>query len=136
MAKILLAVAPTAMPMMIHGFPPKHDLVPCLTLEEAEVVLCKEDIDLVVCGVYFDENRMFDLLRFAQSDPSVNAIPILCVKALPDMLGSTFLQAVDIAARALGARKFVDFSEWLLQVGENEAFERLHEVIQRLLPST
>lgn len=121
---------------MIDGLQSKHDVLPCLTLGAAKATLLKEDIDLVMCGVYFDESRMFDLLRFAKSHPSIDAIPILCVKATPDRLGSTFLQAADIAARSLGASEFVDFSEWLLQLGENKAFEQLHDTIQKLLPNT
>lgn len=121
------------MPTMIRALQPKYDLIPSLTLEAAKVSLRKEAIDVVVCCVYFDESRMFDLLRFMRADPAVTSVPILCVKAVPDMLGPAFLQAADIASRSLGAQEFVDFSEWLLELGEMEAFGRLHGVIERLV---
>lgn len=121
------------MPKMLAGLQTKYDVVPCLTLEEAQLVLLNEDIDLLMCGVYFDESRMFDLLRFAKAHPRTSAIPILCIKATPGMLGATFLQAADIATRALGAREFVDFAEWETHLDANAAFKRLLATIERLL---
>lgn len=112
------------------------ELVLCHTLEEARQALFGGGIDLIIAGIHFDESRMFNLLRYAQADPVTNGIPFLCLKILDDQIAPTFMQSVEIASRALGARDFIDFSEWRARLGDGEAFSRLRErILGRNFPS-
>jgi response regulator RpfG family c-di-GMP phosphodiesterase len=121
---------PTMTQLLRHDF----ELVPCLTLEQAQHALRGGDIDLVIGGIHFDESRMFDLLRYAQADPTTRAIPFLCIKILDDQISPTLLQGVEIASRALGAREFIDFAEWCQRLSNEEASMQLRYLIHKSLP--
>ena len=42
----------------------------------------KSGPELVICGVHFDESRMFDLLRIAKVEPTLQAVPFLCFREI------------------------------------------------------
>ncbi len=64
---------------------------------------------LILCGVHFDDSRMFDLPRTARSDFA--AIPFVCCR----------IQAIDIAAKSLGAAAFVDMPGLSREFGNDGA---------------
>lgn len=66
------------------------------------------DLDLIICGIHFDESRMFDLLRLALASRPGRACPVLCFRDLESELQPTLLESLDISCRALGALAFVD----------------------------
>lgn len=134
MRKILVAVSLQALPVMTHALSADFILLPCLTLDQARQALRANEIDLAIAGIHFDESRMFDLLRYAQADPATDGIPFLCLKILDDRIAPTFLQSAEIASRALGARDFIDLSEWRARLGDDEAFRQLRDCIYKLLP--
>src|SRR5204862_6742334 len=79
MAKILVAASsePRAiLDRLLAG----HALSCPDTLAQAERLLRDRPFDMIVCTVFFDESRMFDLLRLAKSRPGWERIPFVCVR--------------------------------------------------------
>ncbi|MEG3190943.1 hypothetical protein [Lysobacter sp. D1-1-M9] len=83
------------------------ELVLAHTISEATALLTPE-LDAIVCGIHFDESRMFDLLRLAKAHPAIRRIPFVCYRDLDTDLGATVVEGLDIATKALGAAAFVD----------------------------
>jgi thiamine pyrophosphate-dependent acetolactate synthase large subunit-like protein len=85
------------------------------------------DLSVVICGVYFDESRMHDLLRCVRS--RFSKVPFVCVRVLDAELPRVARDAIEIAARTLGAAAFVDFPDLVAQRGEKEAEEELRRAV-------
>ena len=83
------------------------ELVPVYTFEDAVKRLQKsDDIKLILCGMYFAETRMFDLLRFVKE--KCPAVPFICCRVGQSEVPQVTLEAVAIAAKSMGAIEFVD----------------------------
>jgi hypothetical protein len=105
-----------------------------VSIEEAKEFL-GEKIDLIVCGIHFDESRMFDFLRTVKADAMSRDIPLLCFRDLDSELAPTLIQSLEIACRALGAVGFVDLYDLKSKCGIERADERFREVIFDILKS-
>jgi hypothetical protein len=147
MKRILLAESPDVMPLAFKSLGVRNAevpiigtsvtganflLVPCMSLASAKASVY-DKIDLIVCGMHFDDSRMFDLLRFVKADPEIRTIPFLCVKAVEGSLDATFYQSVKIATQALGADGFFDLSELRKKLGEEQALEEIGKYISHLV---
>src|SRR3954468_11838376 len=86
-----------------------HELTFVRTLGEALRALERNDFDLLVIGVHFDESRMFDLLRQVRADERYRHKPVVCV-ASQRFDTPISLQGLEIATRALAASAFIDFA--------------------------
>ena len=83
------------------------DPVPAYSYDEALAVLRgRSDIDLVICGVFFDETRMFDLLRAVRREFA--DIPFVCCRVGERELPPVSLEAVGIAATSMGAAGIIN----------------------------
>src|SRR5256885_14320992 len=83
MAKILVAASsePRA---ILERILAGHQLSGPQTMDEAELLLREgHHFDLIVCTVFFDESRMFDLLRLAKSTPEWRRGPLVCAPPPP-----------------------------------------------------
>jgi DNA-binding NtrC family response regulator len=82
-------------------------VVPAYTFEEAlRRLQTPQDINLVLCGMYFEETRMFDLLRFVRQH--CPAVPFVGCRIGQSEIPPVTLEAVAIAAKSMGAVDFVD----------------------------
>jgi len=77
------------------------------TMREAHALLEHQRFSLVVIGVYFDDSRMFDLVRFIRNDDIHNEVPIVCVRGSPGFTAVT-TRTLEMAVKALSADAFVD----------------------------
>jgi PleD family two-component response regulator len=99
------------------------------TLAEAKRALARENYDLIIIGVHFDESRMFDLLRQVRADERYQAAPVVCV-ASQRFDTPISVEGLEIATRALAADAFVDFAK----LGDHEAGDAaIRSVVERLL---
>jgi hypothetical protein len=145
--RILLAESPDAMPLAFESFGVRDtdvplvgtgengticQLVPCTSLAAAESIL-RHDIDLIVCGLEFDESRMFDLLRKVKAEAATCSIPFLCVKSRLGPLDRTIHESIEIAARTLGGEGFYDLSAQRKLLGEGAAIRQIGTYIYRLV---
>jgi len=98
------------------------------TLAQARQALGGARHDLVVIGVYFDDSRMFDLMRVLRTDPRHAETPILCVRGRPG-LAAVSTRTLEDSVKALGAREFIDL------VSEEDGERILREAAGRLISS-
>jgi CheY-like chemotaxis protein len=80
------------------------------TLAEAQAALKAGGFDLVLIGLYFDESRMFDLLRHIRADEKYDRVPVVCFRGVtaPDGQSQLGLEGVGAACDALRASAFLD----------------------------
>lgn len=105
--KILAAMRPEGAVAVERALGRYAQVVPAYTFEEAVKRLHeRDDVSLILCGIYFDETRMFDLLRLARKE--FPRIPIVCCRIGQSEVPEVTLEAVGIAAKSMGAEAFVD----------------------------
>lgn len=91
-------------------------LIQCQTIKEV-MSIDPDNLDMIVCGIHFDDSRMFDFLRLAKGNPKLRSKPFLCFRDLESELASTFLESLEISCRALGVVSFVDLFSLRKQFG-------------------
>jgi hypothetical protein len=130
MAKILVAASsePRAiLKRLLAG----HELSCPQTLDEAERMLREQHFDLIVCTIFFDESRMFDLLRLAKSRSDLAGIPFVGVRIRRHILDSRIArEGIAFTCKALGAAAFLDVADY-----EGDPEPGMRAVIDRLLPT-
>jgi hypothetical protein len=93
-------------------------LIPAHTFEHA-VRCLREDhsIALVTCGVFFDESRMFDLMRWVtQRYPK---LPFIACRVLPFEIPRVSIEALKMACASINAT-YVDVVQLEADYGSNE----------------
>jgi CheY-like chemotaxis protein len=132
-AKILVAASsePRAMLGRILA---GYELSCAETLEQAEQLLRERNFDLIVCTVFFDESRMFDLLRLAKDSPEWHGIPFVCARLRRHVLEAPIaLKGVAFTCKALGATAFLNVTDYPddPERGMRAAIEGLHAAASR-----
>jgi len=98
-------------------------LIPTHTVIEAVALLeINADIAMIICTVYFDESRMFDLLRFARE--KFAAIPFVCCRLFEGGLSRTSTQHLTVAAETLGAAVFIDMPQLVVKGSGGSAIDQ------------
>jgi hypothetical protein len=104
------------------------DLVHATTIFQATKLL-RQETDMILCGIHFDESRMFDLLRVVKADIQYRKIPFLCFRDLESDLERTLFESLEISCKALGAEKFVDLWALKKKFGVSKADEEFRRII-------
>ena len=88
---------------------PGYDLRFVGTLAEAQSALKADDFSLIMIGIYFEQSKMFELLRYIKSDRKYADIPVVCFRGIP-LSGSFDVKPLELRCRALGASAFLDLT--------------------------
>ena len=136
-ASLLVADTPEGVAAFRRALPTTALLVPAHSLQQARGLLHPPPA-LVVCGVHFDEARMYDLLRHMKATPELARVPFMAVRCIEGdlALDDALFESVRIAVRALGGNAFVDLVRWQRRHGEAEAAHRLTQLVQQLAQDT
>jgi hypothetical protein len=112
---VLAALPSPALPFVEKALGGYVELVPARSYDDAVRQLrASENIGLVICGAFFDESRMFDLLQWVRHQrPSV---AFVCCRILPTEIPKVSVVALKIACNALGA-DFIDLPALEQQYG-------------------
>jgi CheY-like chemotaxis protein len=108
------------------------DLLSATTLEAAVQGL-QQPVDLIVCGVHFDDSRMFDLLIHVRADRRTRDTPFLIFRDLESELDTVFFKSMEIASKALGAAGFIDLHTLKRKHGVADADRQFRELIFTLM---
>jgi hypothetical protein len=130
--RILVADVPAGVRALENVIGTSATVIGTNSLDEA-VFLLRKGVDLIVCGIHFDESRMFDLLRLAKAGPSIQAIPFLCFRDMDSGLTLPIFESLQIACQALEAVEFVDLFHVKSRFGSEEADERFRRILTDLL---
>jgi hypothetical protein len=132
MKKILIAIRPEDMQLMSDALGSDFDTVACFSLDEAKTAL-DHNISLVICGLHFDDGRMFDFLKHAKAGAATASIPFFCVKGAGGPLSRAIYQGIVIATEALGATGFVDLSDLRNKLGDEQTYKVLRDALLQIL---
>ena len=131
--KVLAAVPPPALVTLEKALGRDVELTPAHQLDEALRLLRSDrGISLILCGVHFDESRMFDLLRAARAE--LPSLPFVCCRIFSVELPHVTLQAIEIASRSLGAAAFIDLPALAREHGDDGAERQLRSSVLAHLP--
>src|SRR5262245_47051290 len=118
--RVLVAARPIACGPVRHALGEDAEVVAAHTMDDAVAKLKgAEPFQLVICTVYFDESRMFDLLRWARQKCA--HVPFVCARIFPKDITRITIEAVSIAATSLGAATFIDVPAIAAEHGHDEA---------------
>lgn len=131
---ILVAVRPRASVMLANALACDFALTICQSLSEAQSQLARSHFDLILCGVNFDESRMFDLLHHAKSDPGTKTIPFVCIKVFEGILHTGSYDSVKQAGTLMGGTAFIDLAQWEKELGKEQAEALLRNTLHQLMP--
>ena len=97
------------------------------TMGEARQALAVARHDLVAIGVYFDDSRMFDLIRALRADRAHGKMPIVCVRGRPGFTAVSS-RTLALSLHELGVDEFID----LLDSDDDAARAAFRGAIERL----
>jgi len=103
---ILAAVRPQGGVAVHRALGEYADVVPVYDYDDALAVLRKGGVNLVLCGVFFNETRAFDLLRSVQQQFA--GLPYVACRIGDRTLSPVMVEAMGTAAKSMGAVAFID----------------------------
>lgn len=89
----------------------EHQITVTAKLDNAVQFVHRNNIDLILCNVHFEESRMLDFLQWIKSTESTRKVPFLCYKDANTVLSSEGEHIADVVARELGACGYIDASD-------------------------
>lgn len=129
--RVLVAIRPEDGGLMREVMGDDFDLLMCTSLQEAQAAL-RPDIDMIACGVHFDDGRMFDLLKYVKADEALRAIPFWGVLKDEGMLSTAITRGIRTAMKTLGASGLFNLS----QMRTDEAPDVLYRKLRTALPQS
>src|SRR5690242_19087500 len=99
---VLAALRPEAIVALERALGEYAAILPVYTFEDAATLLRSgARIDIILCGIYFAQARMFDLLRLARQE--FPQVPFICCRIGDTEIPQVTVEAVAIAAQSMGA---------------------------------
>lgn len=86
-ASILVADLPSGIATLRNVLGERATFIHADTIDAA--LKSSKSADMIVCGIHFDDSRMFDLLRLVKADSQSRSIPFLCYRDLGSELPAT-----------------------------------------------
>jgi hypothetical protein len=130
--KILIADRPQGIETLHNVLGDSVELIAASSIDAAIRALAKP-IDLVICGLHFDDSRMFDLLIYAHGNSHTCRIPFLIFRDLELELDRIIFKSLEISAKSLGAAGFVDLFTLKKETGISSADEKFRQIIFSLI---
>jgi CheY-like chemotaxis protein len=131
--KVLAADMPQGIQTLRNILGDSVELVTAASLPMAEAILADQQVNAIICGIHFDDSRMFDLLAFAKAHPSTKAIPFLIFRDIESKLDRTFARSIQISAEIQGAVGFIDLYHLKEKHGTEFADIHLRKIIFAML---
>ncbi len=104
--RILAAVRPQGGVAVRRALGEYAEVVPVFEYDEAVAALRAGEFNLVLCGIFFNETRAFDLLRFVRAE--CPAVPFIACRIGERTVAPVMAEAIGIAATSMGAVAFID----------------------------
>jgi hypothetical protein len=104
--RILAAVRPQGGVAVRRALGEYAEVMPVYAYDEAVAALRESEFELVLCGVFFNETRAFDLLRFVRQE--FRSLPVLACRIGDRVVEPVMSEAMGIAAKSIGAQAYID----------------------------
>ncbi|MBX9724448.1 MAG: hypothetical protein K2X81_23765 [Candidatus Obscuribacterales bacterium] len=108
MAKIFIAATQDDVEVMQLTLSGRHELTVAANMPDALKNLKKQEFDLIMIGVYFDESRMFELLGTIQKALKIDNAPIICFSTRDTAVVRKMHTSIESACKAFGAWMYLD----------------------------
>jgi len=79
MPRILYADHPLALLSLQHALAEHFDVHATSRMEEAKTIL-EQGVDLIICGLYFDDPDVVTFIEMCAQDERTARIPLVCVR--------------------------------------------------------
>lgn len=134
---ILVADRPAGIQTIRNVMGAEFDIVSAATFSEAELLLQtgERNFDLILCGVHFDDSRMFDLAALVQRVACTTFGPLVIFRDLNSQLDAAFFRSIQLSADVLGAAGFVDLFDLKIKHGVASADAHFKQYLIRLVGS-
>lgn len=110
--RILLADVQAGIDRLVRVLVGRHDLLIARSMSDAsQLVHHWEDIDLIICGLQFDDSRMLDLLKEIKARGVSKHIPFVCFRQPWTELSEGMEHSADVAAGLMGACTYINASD-------------------------
>jgi hypothetical protein len=129
--KILVAIRPEHQEIF-STILKNYDLAFVHSIERAHADLSPE-FQLILCGLHFENGRMYDFLKFSKAYQKTKDIPFLCVQVTGGILPAGAFKSMVTAFDVLGGDMFVQLAKWRIELGDEQAFNKLLDVIESLV---
>lgn len=106
----------------------QHEVIYAETLSSALQKINSDNFDAIICGVAFDESRMFDFLRAAVSDAKLAGVPFICCRVHDSEVINSMYESLKLSCQLMGA-EFVDFNTMKRAGRESEFVEFIENSI-------
>lgn len=128
--KVLVAIRPEHQELMA-AILKNTELSFVHSIDEAYATLSPE-FDLILCGLHFENGRMYDFLKFSKAYQATKDTPFLCVQLTGGILPYGAFKSMVTAFDVLGGDLFVQMAKWRIELGDEQAFIKLQDVIKVL----
>lgn len=125
--RILVASTPDGRHRAQQALSKKYDLQFVSTVREAESLLSEHGhsaFDLIICGIHFDDSRIFELLEFVRHTDHFDNLPFLVFQAQHGDM--SVMASVKRTAQTLGACGFIE----LQNLPPAQANKRLQDAVK------
>jgi hypothetical protein len=128
--KILVATSPDHQEIM-SAILKDNDLTFVNSIDQARSAL-SPNFNLIICGLHFENGQMYDFLKFSKAYQLTTDIPFLCIQLTGGILPYGAFKSMVTAFNVLGGDMFVQLAKWRIELGDEQAFSKLLDVIEVL----
>ena len=130
--KLLIAVRPEDRDLVMAIVGNEFNIALCHTFTAAQAHM-DETVKLVVCGVHFDNGKVFDFLRYVRESPSTENVPFFILLGAGSRYSPAIIDGIRAAAKLLRVTGFTDLTRFADKVGKEAAYEALRQGIRDTL---
>ncbi|OWW20564.1 hypothetical protein [Noviherbaspirillum denitrificans] len=127
--RLLIAVRPEDIAFSKVVLGDEFNTVICHSYEDACAAIVS-GVDLVTCGVHFDNGRVFDLLRRVRGDPGTAELPFFILLGAGSRYSPAIIQGIRAAAKLLKVTAFTDLNRFADKLGKEESLAALRQGIR------
>jgi hypothetical protein len=132
--KIVVAVSTPSLPGLLSDILAQHTLFFASDLDHAlSLMEVRQDADLILCGLHFDNGKMYELLAAAKSSKAAANTPFVCLQFFGSILPYGAFNSMRAAFEILGGDLFIQVAKWRIDYGDEEAFRKFNDVILKVV---
>lgn len=132
-ARILVAQEKSCIDIFVSALSSNYEIMPAVTLEEAERLSIEDGIDLFVIGIHFDDSRAIELCRFIRNDRKHSQTPVILVRYQPSDSALFLRQSIEVIAKVIGVKSYIE-ADYSPDDDDRPFFERVVGAIEEALP--
>lgn len=129
---VLVAVRTPSLRTLTNALEPDFNLILCDTRECAQKAVLDGSVDVILCGVNFDESQMFQFLEFTKSNSATKKVPFVCIRVIEELVCKSNIPSLRMAAQVRGA-SFFDYFNRVQEFDTQHASKELRGFLHQLL---